>query len=624
MQPPLVNVSNAGPNTLEEDRKSLDKRRRAQLASANQFLVFHDFHFTNRISESGITFVHKIVDDAGKDYKAVHYDHGNGLAVADVDGDGLYDIYFISQLGDNELWRNLGNGRFENITAKAGVAMRDRISVSASFADIDNDGDPDLYVTTVRQGNVLFGNDGKGHFKDITKESGLGYVGHSSGAIFFDYNRDGLLDLFLANVGVYTTNVRGRGGYYVGIPNAGLEYLKPTSAERSILFKNFGNHKFADVSNETHLMDWGWSGDASFADLNNDLYPDLYVLNMAGHDHYYENRGGTSFEEKTFSFFPKTTWGSMGIKFFDYNNDGLMDLFLTDMHSDMTRVVPPEYEKLKANWDQEAFPGEHASIWGNAFYRNLGRGKFLEISDRIRVENFWPWGVSVGDLNADGYDDIFITAGMNYPFRYGINSLLLNNNGLAFMDSEFLLGIEPRKEGRTETLWFTLDCSGADKERLECRDCSPTSRNPKTLQCRQKTGQVRVMGSLGSKSSAIFDLDDDGDLDIVTSDFNSEPQIFINDLSQRKKIHFLKVVLVGTSSNKEGLGAFVRIKAGRQIFTKYNDGKSGYLSQSLLPLYFGLGDSSSVDRIEISWPSGRNQTVEGPIPSNQILKIVEE
>src|SRR5580658_9931783 len=189
--------------------KSLDARKKAQMETVNQFKVFYQFHFTDKVRESGITFVHHVVDDSSKNYKGVHYDHGNGIAVADVDGDGLYDIYFTNQVGGNELWKNLGGGKFKNITQEAGVGLPGRISVAASFADIDNDGSADLFVTTVRGGNVLFKNDGKGHFKDITKEAGVGLVAHSSGAFFFDYNRDGLLDLLVCNVGRYTTDEKG-------------------------------------------------------------------------------------------------------------------------------------------------------------------------------------------------------------------------------------------------------------------------------------------------------------------------------------------------------------------------------------------------------------------------------
>ena len=195
---------------------TLPARQKAQQETVDQFKVFYQFQLVDKIAESGITFVHHIVEDAGRHSKPVHYDHGNGIAVADVDGDGLYDIYFVNQVGGNELWLNLGDGKFKNITKEAGVGLPDRISVTASFADIDNDGDQDLFVTSVRGGNVLFENDGHGHFTDITKEAGVGLVAHSSGAVFFDYDNDGLVDLLLCNVGKYTSDGRWPDGSYVG------------------------------------------------------------------------------------------------------------------------------------------------------------------------------------------------------------------------------------------------------------------------------------------------------------------------------------------------------------------------------------------------------------------------
>ena len=592
--------------------ETLAARKAAQLTTADSFHVFHDFQFTDQLPESGITFKHKIVDDAGKRYKLVHYDHGNGLAVADVDGDGLYDIYFVTQLGTCELWKNQGNGKFENITESSGTGLTDKVAVTASFADIDNDGDDDLYVTTVRKGNVLFENDGKGHFKNISKESHLDYIGHSSSAVFFDYNNDGLLDLFLVNVGQYTTDQKGPGGYFIGMDHAFEGHLMPNKSERSILFKNLGKNRFADVSQQVQLMDASWSGDASFTNLNNDTYPDLYVLNMQGDDHYYENMKGERFVDKTNTFFPKTPWGSMGIKFFDYNNDGLFDLMLSDMHSDMSQQVGPDKEKLKSDmkWPDGVLQGRENNIFGNAFYKNLDNGKFEEISDKIGVENYWPWGLSVGDLNADGYQDMIVTSSMNFPFRYGINSLLLNDNGETFRDSEFILGIEPRRDGRTHTYWFDLDCLGPDKDHPFCKGLPPAN--------------YAFRATLGSRSSVIFDLDNDGDLDIVTNDFNSEPQVFVSNLSAKKDIHFIKVQLAGKNSNRNALGATVKVSAGGSVYTQYNDGKSGYLSQSDLPLYFGLGKFAEIDQIEVQWPSGKKSVIQKPIKMNTTLRIEEE
>ena len=167
--------------------------------------------------------------------------------------------------------------------------------------------------------------------------------------MFFDFDNDGLLDLFLTNVGVYTTNQRGRGGYYLALPDAFYGHLYPDRTEYSILYRNLGGGRFKDVSKEMNLRDGSWSGDATFADLNQDGYPDLYVLNMQGDDHYYENLAGRGFAEKTAAYFPKTPWGAMGVKFFDYNQDGLLDLFVTDMHSDMTRQQTEEALQFRSD-----------------------------------------------------------------------------------------------------------------------------------------------------------------------------------------------------------------------------------------------------------------------------------
>jgi hypothetical protein len=590
--------------------ETLGARQAAQEKAAQEWSVFHDFHFTDKAAESGITFVHHATEDSTKYYKPNHYDHGNGIAVADVDGDGLPDIYFVSQLGGNELWKNVGGGKFVNITESAGVALKDRVSVTASFADIDNDGAPDLYVTTVRGGNVLFHNDGKGHFKDISKESGLDYVGHSSGAVFFDYDNDGLLDLFLANVGKYTTDERGPGGYYIGFGDAFTGHLKPERTERSRLYHNVGHNHFVDVTDQMGVPYTGWTGDASFADLNGDGYPNLYVLNMQGDNHYLVNQKGKRFVDQTEEHFPKTPWGAMGIKFFDYDNDGKMDLFVTDMHSDMSEHIDPDREKLKSRmqWTDAFLQGGANNIFGNGFWHNLGGGKFEEISDKIGVENYWPWGPSIGDLNADGFDDIFIGASMCFPFRYGINSLLLNDHGQRFVDAEFVLGVEPRKDGRTHTPWFETDCATEGKDRRACEG---------------QTGKILVMGTMGTRSAVIFDIDGDGDLDIVTNEFNAGPQVLVSDLAQRQKIHYLQVALVGTVSNRNGLGATVRVTSGSKVYTKYNDGKSGYLSQSVLPLYFGLADAQKVDRVEVQWPSGKKSVLEKNISLNKTITISE-
>lgn len=604
--------------------RALAENERLQRKSAESWQTFHDFTFTDRYEASGLRFQHHPVDDAARDYKAVHYDHGNGLAAADVDGDGLVDLYFVNQLGESQLWRNLGGGRFENLTTTAGVGLADKICVGASFADIDNDGRPDLLVTTVRQGNHLFHNLGGGRFQDITATSGLATPrpAHSSGAVFFDFDNDGLLDLFITNVGNYTRNEKGRGGFYLGRADAFLGWQFPDRSEASVLYRNLGGGKFENLGKKLGWEHRGWSGDATFCDVNGDGFPDLYVLSMSGSDKLYLNDHGRGFSDQTERYFPRTPWGSMGVKFFDFNLDGRMDLYVTDMHSDMTSAqikagdadFSSRFDKQKSDvWCSTEWPvatQRYASnnILGNAFYRNEGQGRYREMSQEIGAETYWPWGITVADLNADGWEDVFVTAGMGYPLRYAVNSVLLNDAGQRFVDSEFVLGVEPRAGGRIEKEFFTLDCEGADRRH-------PLSRG--------HTGTLTVLGATSSRGSVAFDLDNDGDLDVVTSDWNDHPQVLISNLSERRPLHYLKLKLVGTKSNRDGLGAVVTVTAGMKTFTRFHDGKSGYLAQSSLPLYFGLGDARVIDRIEVQWPAGGKQVLTTGLGINTTLTITE-
>ena len=605
-------------------------RQAEQRAAAARSATLHDFSFADRIDSSGITFENHIVDDAGKDYKKVHYDHGTGIAAADVDDDGLPDIFFVSQLGRSELWKNLGGGKFRDITDSAGLSMPDAIAVGVAFADIDNDGDPDLFVTTVRHGNRLFENLGKGKFRDITAAAGVGYVGHSSGAVFFDYDGDGKLDLFVTNIGVYTSDVKGPGGYYLGLADAFHGHLFPERAEASILYRNLGGNRFEDVTQATGLVDKSWSGDATILDVNDDGRPDLYVADMQGANHLWLNAGG-KFRDATAEYFPKTPWGAMGVLPLDWNGDGKLDLYVTDMHSDMAVNIPPENAAAERQKDDSArmsprdFPGGKAGfIFGNALFTNKGTGPFLELSDSAGVENYWPWGPSSGDLNADGWPDLFVASSMNFPHRYGVNSVFLNEAGRHFLPSEFLLGVEPRAGGVTQKVWFVLDCAGADQTNRFCKICFRPKAFEPECQHKDKQKHLTMLGSLGTRSALITDLDGDGDEDIVTNEFGSRPQLLLSDLAQRRTVHALTVRLQGSRSNREGIGAVVTLTLPDQRrIMQVMDGKSGYLSQSDVPLYFGLGEFTNASGLEVRWPSGRRSTLGGPIAAGQRLTVAE-
>ena len=492
--------------------------------------------------------------------------------------------------------------------------MAGAIAVAASFADIDNDGDQDLFVTTVRHGNALFENDGKGRFQDISKTAGLDYTGHSSGAVFFDYDRDGRLDL---------------------LPGQRRQVHDRGERDRRLLRRRprmrFQGHMHPERTETSHPVpeprrqpvrgrqpsrpaSWtpGGAATPAWLDVNADGWPDLYVLNMQGSDHLWLNEGGARFRDATARYFPATPWGAMGVKSFDYDGDGRLDLFITDMHSDMFVNVPPEdwaSENRKADstpMSPAFFPrGKQGYIFGNALFANRGGGRYADVSDSVGAENYWPWGPSVDDLNADGWDDIFIASSMNFPHRYGINSVLLNERGSHFLRSEFLLGIEPRAGGVTEKVWFVLDCNGADGSNPFCAACRQSGAKIEECRAMDAQGRLALKGTLGTRSTVMFDLDGDGDLDIVTNEFNAPPQVLVSDLSTRRQVRFLQIQLRGTVSNRQGIGAVVTVTLpdGRKI-VKVADGKSGYLSQSDAPLYFGLGDADHANGIEVRMAVG--------------------
>lgn len=620
------NVTHLAQPPMILDSEWFDDTRALQQNAAASSSINLNFRLTDNLESTGITLAPQIVDDQRWRLQVNHYDHGNGISVADVDGDGRLDIYFVTQAGSNALYRNLGNGKFEDFTEAAGVALADRIGVTSSFCDVDNDGDPDLFVTTVRNGNVLFENTGGGHFRDVTVGSGLEYSGHSSSAIFFDFNRDGHVDMFLCNVGTYTTDEYAslrldrvsklppdtNQKYYVGMKDAFAGHLKSERSEQSILYQNLGGLKFKDVSEKTGLIDLSWTGEASPIDGNGDGWPDLFVLSMQGHDEYYQNDEGKGFIRKSRDLFPKTSWGAMGIKVFDFDNNGLFDIFVTDMHSDMSEDIGLDRERLKSRmqWPESFVRSNDQSVYGNTFFRQTEDGDFEEVSDQIGAENYWPWGLTVADINADGFQDAFLTSSMCFPYRYSANSLLINDGGKRFVDTAFLTGVEPAPPNKQLAEWFELDADNGDTDHPICQG---------------RSGRLVVWSARGSRSSVVFDIDDDGDLDIITHEFNTPPRVLISDLAKSDRpVNFVKVQLSGRKSNRDGLGAVVTVETDRLTQTQQVDGKSGYLSQSQMPLYFGLGQSTVVKRIDVAWPSGVRQTVKGPFPDQGTISIEEE
>ncbi len=315
--------------------------------------------FRERARQSGITFSMDFLStEQGEKFKINLYDHGCGVAVGDFDGDGYDDVYFLNQLGPNALYRNKGDGTFEDVTQKAGVGLGDRVCVAATFADYDNDGHADLYVTSTRGGNVLFHNKGDGTFKDVTKEAGLTYVGHSQTAAFFDYDNDGWLDLFVTNTAKWTLDTYVEEDHYFLGPYS-LWQMAASPVEHNVLYHNNGDGTFTDVTAKAALKGKGWGGDVAVFDFNEDGRLDLLVTNMFGASQLYRNNGDGTFTDVTKETLGRTSWGAIGSKAFDFNNDGRLDLLIVDMHSDMWLAASID----PRTWPVEQLHKKHSSSW---------------------------------------------------------------------------------------------------------------------------------------------------------------------------------------------------------------------------------------------------------------------
>ncbi len=531
--------------------------------------------------------------EQGENFKINLYDHGTGVSVADIDGDGREDIYLVNQLGPNGMFRSRGDGTFEDVTAASGAGLDGLIGVGAVFADVDADGDQDLYVTTSRGGNVYLENDGKGVFRDVTRKAGLALVAESMSPSFFDADGDGDLDLLVTNTARWTLeSFDDKLRYYRG--KATLDELIDSEKQENAFYLNDGKGKFTEAAGPAGLKGKGWGGDAAVFDMDDDGDLDVFICNMFGSSVLHENDGKGRFKDVTAAVLGKTSWGAVGCRAFDYDGDGLLDLFVSDMHSDMwipfdldpALVEPGErypsfYAKAvkmgaaTAEQDREfalkasATPGE--VIFGSTLFRNLGGGKFEEVAQKAGWETFWPWGVTEGDYDADGYPDIYVPSGMGYPLFHWPSAVLRNSGKGTFQDIARAAGVEPPPGGPQMGIVFK--------------------------------GKAAVRSS---RSAATLDFDGDGRLDVVVNNFNDRCWLWRNVSPEGT---WCRIRLKETRGHRDAIGALVRLTAGGRTRTMMVQAAGGYLAQSSNILHFGLGGAKTVEKVEIRWPGGNLQTV---------------
>lgn len=549
----------------------------------------------------------------------------SGVCLGDYDADGRPDVFLTRPFGGNRLYRNLGEFRFEDVTQQAGLTEEldhEAWGQGPCFVDIDNDGDLDLYVCSHRKTNRLYINQGDGTFVEQADKFSLDYTGASVTMAFCDYDRDGDLDAYLVtnrlirNEAIQRANLRPamRDGrmrvdepyqeYFDVVqmgPDGSGKFGISKGAEYDHFYRN-DDGQFVEATREV-LGDFAAAENlfghaARWFDYDNDGFPDLYVSNdFFGPDQLFHNNGDGTMTDVTRQTLPHIPWYSMGSDAADINNDGLLDLMASDMaFTSHYKSKVNMGDMSAASWFLDTSnPKQQMS---NALFINTGANRFLEAAALAGVSNTdWTWAIKFADFDNDGRVDLYITNGYT---RNWFDSDLRNRAGM--------VGGEP-SDG-WETVW---------KDQPPLREESLAFRNRGDLQFEKVSSQWGLGFEGTSFGAALGDLDGDGDLDIVTSNFEDQAHIYRNSSSDN---HRAVVELKGTKSNRQGIGAVVEIETDAGIQVRDLPCVRGFMSADEPKLFFGLGDAKIIKRLLIRWPSGVMQEFQD-LPADHKFVITE-
>jgi enediyne biosynthesis protein E4 len=546
--------------------------------------------------ETGIYFENKNVDtDTLNVLDYLYYYNGAGVAIGDINNDGLPDIYFASNTGGNKLYLNEGNFKFKDITDHAGVKGHAGWTTGVTMADVNGDGLLDIYVCTVanhkgpdghiyftNSGNELFINNGNGTFTEEAHKWGLDIQGYCTQAVFFDYNHDGRLDLLLLEHSMQETNIYN---------DTSLEsQYSPVSGVK--LYRNDGDH-FTDVTKSSGLSSTplGYGLGVSVGDFNNDGWDDIYISNdFQQNDYYYINQQNGTFKEENKKAFGHESASSMGNDAADINHDGWLDIMTLDMLPENEKVLKSSFgdEPLEI-YQYERRLGYSYQYSRNCLQLNVGEGeKFSDIGLFAGVAaTDWSWSPLIADFNLDGNDDIFISNGIKRRLN-NLDYLNFIANMPVPKDSDGYRIVDPALlDKQPSGAWHNYIFEGEPDLKFKDRSADWGFTTP-TL----------------SQGAAYGDLDGDGDLDIVTNNMNSPAGIYRNNaMQQNPALHYLTIQLKGPRPNTFSIGAKVFLFSRDTLNYQELQTVHGFMSSSEPLLHFGLGDRSKADSIIVIWPN---------------------
>jgi hypothetical protein len=560
---------------------------------------------------TGIAFENRVEATATLNvFNYRNFYNGGGVATGDLNGDGLPEVMLTSNLHGNRLYLNRGHFHFQDVTKESGVGGKGFWATGVTFADVNGDGLLDIYVCYAgnvagqKRANELYINQGVDAngiptFREEAAQYGLADQGFSTQAAFLDYDRDGYLDMYLLN-----NSSR-------AVTSFGLKNTRNVrdSLGGDKLFHNDGNRHFTDVSAKAGIFgsEIGLGLGVGVSDLNRDGWPDIYVSNdFFEHDYLYINNHDGTFSEQLPKAMPYSSYFSMGLDIADVNNDGLPDVYTTDM-------LPEDEYRLRTTSAFESWQvyqakvqnGFHSQFMRNMLQINNGNGTFSDVGQMARVaQSDWSWSALIADLDLDGNKDIFVTNGLAKD--------VTSQDYIAFLGNARTMDMAT-KSGKVDFKALTDAMSSTKLPNYAFH-------NNGDLTFTNESGSWGLDTPSFSNGASYADLDGDGALDLIVNNENDTASIYRNNARALSGNRYLQVALNGEGHNRFAVGAKVTIETGKKTLFQEVSPTRGFQSSVDYVLTFGVGTVDTLHKVTVDWPDGRQSVLQN-VATNQRLRI---